>query len=78
MVAKDFLRAEAHFYDCWNGKDLDSPDHQSHMAFQVDGECPSTHPVKVPQIQLEFGFKTSEYPFEDLVLSNGDKTGCSK
>ena len=36
--------------DCWNGKDLDSPDHRSHMAYQSRDpntgqmRCPTTHP----------------------------------
>jgi hypothetical protein len=40
--------------NCWNGKDLDSPDHRSHMAYQhYDGThaapvCPSTHPYLLP------------------------------
>lgn len=47
------------FPHCWNGKDLDSPDHRSHMSFGVIGGvpsmpngCPATHPVVVPQISL--------------------------
>jgi hypothetical protein len=49
---------------CWDGKNLDSPDHKSHVAYpvagaqtftgnSVGGACPSTHPVKIPQIMLE-------------------------
>jgi hypothetical protein len=39
--------------NCWDGKNLDSPDHRSHMAFQrwgVRGEpaCPSSHPYLLP------------------------------
>ncbi|MFD1786663.1 DUF1996 domain-containing protein [Sphingomonas floccifaciens] len=40
--------------DCWNGKDLDSPDHRSHMAYPHydpnDGQlkCPRTHPYVIP------------------------------
>lgn len=38
---------------CWNGKDLDSPDHRSHMAYMSYGDwgyarCPSTHPYLLP------------------------------
>jgi hypothetical protein len=77
IVAKDWVVAEVHFPDCWNGKDLDSTDHQSHVAFQSGGQCPSTHPVPIPQIQLEFGYKTSNYPTNGLCLSTGDHTGYS-
>lgn len=39
--------------NCWNGKDLDSPDHRSHMAYTSYGDtgqsrCPATHPYLVP------------------------------
>jgi hypothetical protein len=46
------LQTYLNFPTCWNGRDLDSPDHISHMAFAHDGaSCPSTHPVVVPRIQ---------------------------
>jgi hypothetical protein len=49
--------------DCWNGKDLDSPDHRSHMAYRVeDGYghaiCPRTHPYIIPQFQLGAWYTT--------------------
>ena len=39
--------------NCWNGKQLDTPDHRSHMAYQDWGDwgyprCPSTHPYLLP------------------------------
>lgn len=41
---------------CWNGKDLDSADHRSHMAYgeYTDGvaQCPPSHPVMLPQFTL--------------------------
>ena len=42
---------------CWNGKELDSADHRSHMAYPVDDQmghslCPSTHPYILPFFQL--------------------------
>jgi hypothetical protein len=50
--------------DCWNGKDLDSPDHRSHMAYRYyDGTsanpvCPKTHPYLIPQFQLGAWYST--------------------
>lgn len=38
------------FPNCWDGKNLDSPDHRSHMAYSGGGVCPSTHPVAVVQL----------------------------
>jgi hypothetical protein len=50
------------FPQCWDGKNLDSPNHRSHMAFPIafpSGDprrqyrCPATHPVVLPQITFE-------------------------
>jgi hypothetical protein len=41
------------FPDCWDGVHLDSADHRSHMAYNVEGACPASHPVPVPQIRLQ-------------------------
>jgi len=73
---------------CWDGKNLDSPDHQSHMyntakeAFQAAGPCPASHPVRMPQLAYETLWDTTQFnnmwpadgsnPF---VLSYGDNKG---
>ena len=50
------------FPQCWDGKNLDSPDHKSHMAYPVyannrfGSKCPTTHPVVVPEITEIFEF----------------------
>ncbi|KAK3370841.1 hypothetical protein B0T24DRAFT_594722 [Lasiosphaeria ovina] len=77
-----------HFPSCWDGKNLDSPDHQSHMyntvkdAFTPSGPCPASHPVKMPQVAYETLWDTTQFngmwpadgsnPF---VLSFGDGKG---
>jgi hypothetical protein len=40
------------FPDCWNGEDLDTADHKSHMAYRVGGVCPVGYPVRVPRLAL--------------------------
>src|SRR5688572_29533396 len=40
------------FPDCWDGRRLDSPDHQAHMAYSERGRCPAAHAVAVPSIDL--------------------------
>jgi hypothetical protein len=41
------------FPDCWNGVDLDSPDHRSHVAYSQHGNyCPAGFPVHIPEIAL--------------------------
>ena len=48
------LQAFVSFPDCWDGINLDSADHRSHMANAKGdrGSCPKTHPVKLPQADL--------------------------
>lgn len=58
------LEASMAFPTCWDGVNLDSDDHMSHVAYDLnggsfDGECPDTHPVKLPEIQ--FFFRILEY-----------------
>jgi hypothetical protein len=48
------------FPQCWDGQNLDSPDHRSHMAYEIAGafvagkqwSCPATHPVVIPKITI--------------------------
>ena len=53
------LRLRIEFPNCWNGRSLDSADHKSHMAYAVAGGCPSSHPVPVPALSLNFRYKIS-------------------
>jgi Domain of unknown function (DUF1996) len=53
---------------CWDGVNLDSPDHQSHMyntvssdGFVSAGKCPSTHPIRMPQVTYEITWDTSKF-----------------
>ncbi len=46
------LRLHIRFPDCWNGRDVDTADHKSHMAYSFRRSCPSSHPVPVPALQL--------------------------
>ena len=45
------------FPECWNGKDLDSADHQGHMAYRVRGACPPGYPVRVPRLSLNVHYR---------------------
>ena len=43
--------------DCWNGTDLDSPNHRDHVAYGSYGswgylKCPSTHPYVIPAFTM--------------------------
>ncbi|WP_083672894.1 DUF1996 domain-containing protein [Micromonospora sp. CB01531] len=48
------------FFDCWDGKHLDSPDHKSHMAMgDHTGACPTSHPVPVPSVSFVIAYPLS-------------------
>lgn len=40
------------FPQCWDGTNLDSHDHRSHVVGTVGGYCPSTNPVLIPQMTV--------------------------
>ena len=46
------LRLHVRFPSCWDGKNLDSTDHKSHMAYAIGLRCPADHPVSLPAIEL--------------------------
>lgn len=80
------LRAQVFFPSCWDGKNLDSEDHISHMSYPAgvnfnNGGCPASHPVHLTSLFYEILYDTnsfadkwhgSTHPF---VFSNGDTTG---
>lgn len=46
------LQLDVVFPDCWDGRQLDSADHKSHMAYSRHFSCPRSHPVKVPRLRF--------------------------
>lgn len=86
------IMANHRFPTCWDGKNLDSPNHRDHVAypetgtFESGGRCPSTHPVRLPQLLLETVWDTkafnnkADWPADGsqpFVWSSGDATGYS-
>jgi len=74
------MRAEVYFPSCWDGKNLDSPNHKSHVAYPAIGDynggvCPESHPVALFSIFFEFFFDTSKLTDIKLAFANGDATG---
>jgi hypothetical protein len=57
------IRSVITFPTCWDGVNLDSPDHKSHIKYGTLGpkdidvgpssSCPASHPVVIPQVMLE-------------------------
>jgi Domain of unknown function (DUF1996) len=48
------------FPRCWDGVNLDSPNHKSHMAFGTGKGCPSTHPVALPLLSLNIHYDVKQ------------------
>jgi hypothetical protein len=77
------LRLQVHFPQCWDGSRLDTPNHSDHVAFPIErpdgGNCPSTHPVRIPNLFFEAFYSVDKFPHGDgvqrFVLANGDATG---
>ena len=81
----DGLRAQVYFPSCWDGVNLDSPDHKSHMAYPIgqydDGTCPDSHPQPLISIFYEVIWNTPDFASDwygsgqPFVWSMGDPTG---
>ncbi|KAK2604774.1 hypothetical protein N8I77_007674 [Diaporthe amygdali] len=84
------IMVNARFPTCWDGENLDSPNHMDHVAypangtFESGGPCPSTHPVRIPQLMFETIWDTrqfnnqSDWPTDGsqpFVWSMNDETG---
>ncbi|KAF1848139.1 WSC domain-containing protein [Cucurbitaria berberidis CBS 394.84] len=76
----DGIRAEIMFPSCWNGKDTDSPDHRSHIAYPnniAGGQCPPGFETRLPSLFYETIWNTNAFKGKSgqFVWSNGDPTG---
>jgi len=76
----EIIRAEVFFPSCWDGKNLDTPNHQSHVAYPEIGHynggvCPESHPVALFSIFFEFFFDTSSFKDIKFAFAQGDATG---
>lgn len=65
--------------NCWDGANLDSPDHRSHMAYGSYGQtgkyhCPKTHPYYIPQEENKVTFTVTA----DMIGTNPDGTHYSR
>ncbi|KAF2005544.1 WSC domain protein [Amniculicola lignicola CBS 123094] len=80
------LRAQIFFPSCWDGMNLDSPDHKSHMSYFTGseynvGSCPDAFPVQMISVFFEILYDTNLFRDEwvdgkhPFVFSNGDPTG---
>jgi len=68
--APDRVRLDIFFPSCWNGLDLDSADHKSHMAYPVSSggrntvACPATHPIPIVRVSYHYAFGVKPENYE--------------
>lgn len=55
--AGEILFMTIEFPSCWDGKNLDSPNHKDHMTHPVADLCPASHPVAIPVITFTLEYK---------------------
>jgi hypothetical protein len=73
---ESFMQQVVLFPQCWDGKNLDSPNHQDHMAYPSrSGICPATHPVIFPEISLNLNYKVhADSPMNKWRLASDNYT----
>ena len=53
------------FQSCWNGRDVDSDNHQSHVSYRNNGpdsgDCPPEFPKSIPRIFSETYYGTNDF-----------------
>ncbi|TRX90598.1 hypothetical protein FHL15_008571 [Xylaria flabelliformis] len=73
------IRTTITFPTCWDGVNVDSPDHKSHVAYPITGtfesvgQCPSTHPVRLPQLMYEVMWDTKSFNDPELWPEDGSQ-----
>lgn len=76
----DGVRFELMFPSCWNGKDITSKDHKSHVAYPdlvMTGTCPPGFETRLVSLFYEIIYQTNQFAGQDgqFIISNGDPTG---
>lgn len=60
------------FESCWDGRRVDSPNHNSHVAYptgpELEAPCPASHPVRLPRLDFFlrwFNTQDAKWEFSD-------------
>ncbi|GAA2875957.1 hypothetical protein Acy02nite_75960 [Actinoplanes cyaneus] len=72
--AGSMLESYLDFPHCWDGRNLDSTDHKSHMAYPVNNACPASHPVVVPKLRQVMRYPVNGDPGRLRLASGGGYT----
>ena len=65
------LVAQITFPQCWDGTSLDSADHISHLVIATGNVCPTSHPVRVPQVTLTVSYSAAATGGSGVTLASG-------
>ena len=71
QCASGIMVMSLRFPNCWDGRNLDSPDHRSHMSYPVRSRCPASHPVVLPRLESFFRYNVGTAPIGTVTLSSG-------
>jgi len=66
------LSFEVIFPQCWDGVNLDSPDHKSHMAYATGNGCPASHPVPLAEISMNLHYVVEESGTDQYLRLSSD------
>lgn len=58
------------FPQCWDGVNLDSADHKSHMAYPTGSGCPADHPKAIPEITMHVWYDVPAEGFKAWRLAS--------
>ncbi|KAF6743955.1 WSC domain-containing protein [Ephemerocybe angulata] len=78
------IRSNIFFPSCWDGKNLDMPDHRSHVSYplgpvgnagvyQMETKCPESHPVRLPTLFYEVTWDTTVFDDPELWPTDGSQ-----
>jgi len=78
------IRSNILFPTCWDGVNLDSADHKSHVAYPEEGphifdgigtadKCPASHPIKIPQLMIEIIWDTTAFNDPNMWPEDGSQ-----
>jgi hypothetical protein len=71
----DELVMQVFFPQCWDGRNLDAPDHKSHMAYPQGG-CPPSHPVALTEVSFHVHYHVENATQWQHLRLSSDQTGA--
>ena len=70
--SSDLLEGSVVFPNCWDGVNLDSPDHKSHMAYGQGDSCDAAHPVRLPALTIAFRYRPGTTSSSSVLAGSGN------